>query len=276
MEIELPMMIENNTKLYFAYCTNSSWKTPIVLDYENVDYGSLEVIFDDSYYMNPKYEEWFEKTVENSDFDYELVQYYDESFTIYGEVEEYTFQFETEYSFENDFNNTQIFKIIGLSPTFEETFIEDGADFGVVFNPVTNEITITDKNWNPVEEVGILNNFDLITPILNFSFGPVSSYSEIILSDTFNETYLTDIEDTFYDYLTISFCYSEISGDILFEDGIGDEMYAFESIDYTRNLNTGGSDYILSGYDSSLFINFEMFEDPFNIVYEVSYYFSII
>ncbi|GAI40168.1 unnamed protein product, partial [marine sediment metagenome] len=151
-----------------------------------------------------------------------------------------------------------------LSPTFETEVIENGTEYEVFFNPLTYEITINDLN--PLD--GLLNKFDLISAVLNYSYGPTSSYSEIKLSKSFNETYLSDIEDSFYDYLTISFSYSEISGEILFEDGIEDEMYAFESIDYTRNPNTGGSDHILDGYDSTLFINFEMFEDPFNIVYE--------
>ncbi len=265
MEIELPMMVENNTKLYFAYCTNNSWKTPLGLNYNNIDFGSLEVIFDDSYYMSPKYEEWFGETVENSVFDYEFVQYYDESFTVYTEVDEYTYHFETKYSFEEDFNNTQVFKIVGLSPTFNETKIENGTEYEVIFDKISNNITITDLNVND----GLLNKFDLITVILNFSFGPVSSYSEIVLSDNFNETFLTNIEDTFYDYLTISFSYFEGGGDVLFEDGIESPLIAFESIDYTRNPNIGNSDYVLSGYeDSTIYINFEEFQDDFNVVFE--------
>ncbi|MBA7506036.1 hypothetical protein ES706_04716 [subsurface metagenome] len=106
MEIELPMNVEPNTNIYFSYCTNESWQTPIILDYENINMSSLDIIYEDVYYMIPKYEGWFGEVYENSDYDYVLTQYYGESFIIYPESEYYIHKFDLDYSLEDDFNST--------------------------------------------------------------------------------------------------------------------------------------------------------------------------
>ena len=266
-QIELPMMAEPNTSLYIEYCKEDSWQTPIQMDYENVDFNSIEIIYDYDYLLTPRYEDWYAEIVENSHYDYEVVQYYEESFKVYSEQVNYTYHFETDYSLADDFTNAELYKVVGLSPAFEETIIKnDSIEYNITFDLDSNKITITDLN----PENGLLNYFDLITVIINFSAGPVSSSSEVILSQTFNQTYLSIPEETFYDYLTISFLYSVESGEEIFatdSDTLTSTGSPFEAIDFTRNLILSTSNK-LHGYDSGLFINFELYEDDSNIIYE--------
>ncbi|MHA1439471.1 MAG: hypothetical protein ACTSPD_18025 [Promethearchaeota archaeon] len=265
-QIELPMTADPRTELYFEYCTQDSWKTPISLDYGNIDFSSLEVIFDLEHFLTPKYEKWYDITVENANYDYKIVQYYEESFSVYSAANEYTYEFELEYDLRDDFKNLSLYSVVGLTPTFEDCVIrDDGVNYEINLDLINKSITIIDKN----PEDGSLSKFDLITVIFNFSNGPISSRSEIILSDEFREKYLSDAESTFYSYLSISFQYAVMEGDILFYEDyetITTEMTSFESIGYTRN-DVLGSNFKIPGYDSELFINFRLYYDDSNVIY---------
>ncbi|MHA1279895.1 MAG: hypothetical protein ACTSQ8_22060, partial [Candidatus Helarchaeota archaeon] len=265
-QIELPMTADPRTELYFEYCTQDSWKTPISLDYGNIDFSSLEVIFDLEHFLTPKYEKWYDITVENANYDYKIVQYYEESFSVYSAANKYTYEFELEYDLRDDFKNLSLYSVVGLTPTFEDCVIrDDGVNYEINLDLINKSITIIDKN----PEDGSLSKFDLITVIFNFSNGPISSRSEIILSDEFREKYLSDAESTFYSYLSISFQYAVMEGDILFYEDyetITTEMTSFESIDYTRN-DVLGSNFKIPGYDSELFINFRLYYDDSNVIY---------
>ncbi|GAH52756.1 unnamed protein product, partial [marine sediment metagenome] len=98
-----------------------------------------------------------------------------ESFIIYPESEYYIHKFDLDYSLVDDFNSTQVFKIIGLSPTFEQTVLNATENYIIEFYPSTNEIKITDGEWSGSE--GRLNDFDSIAVFLNFSFGPLQIWT---------------------------------------------------------------------------------------------------
>ncbi|GAH54434.1 unnamed protein product, partial [marine sediment metagenome] len=117
-------MVAPNSQLYFEYCTEESWTSPISVGYENVDYSSMQVVYDYDYLLTPRYDDWYGNLIENSDYDYELVQFYSESFTVYNEASNYIHTFETEYNFEQDFRNLSLHKIVGLYANFTEVFIE--------------------------------------------------------------------------------------------------------------------------------------------------------
>ena len=261
-------MIAPDSTLYFEYCTEESWTSPISIDYERVDYSSLEVVYDYDYLLKPRYDDWYGEIIENSDFDYEIIQYYSESFTVYDNASEYTHTFEIDYDFDRDFVNLSLFKIVGLYANFTEKFIEDDqVNFSVNINFLNKQITITDLDPSD----GTLNSFDLITIVLNFTCGPISTSSQIILSQHFNSSFLEDMEETFYDSLSISFDHSARSGIYLFDersDEITSELTSFTSIDYTRNTHLSNNNELTGFGDTVLFEEFIVFYDPYNVIYE--------
>ncbi|KKM19842.1 hypothetical protein LCGC14_1651530 [marine sediment metagenome] len=92
-----------------------------------------------------------------------------------------------------------------LKPTLEEfEIIDDNFNYDIDFDPANNQITITDLILGD----GDLDDFDVITVILSHAYGPLSTFSEIQLTQSFHDAYISDAEDTFYDYLSISFDYS--------------------------------------------------------------------
>ncbi|MHA2101048.1 MAG: hypothetical protein ACW99A_20450, partial [Candidatus Kariarchaeaceae archaeon] len=265
MQIELPAIIEPNTTLFFEYCTNSSWKTPIQLDYQNV--GNIDLIYNYNYLLTPRYEEWYGEIVENNEYDYEAVFYYSESFSVYESVSTYSYQFEVDYDFTQDFINLSLYEIVGLYANFSSTFIENNSiDYTISFDLTNKNITITDLN----SADGLLNQFDLITVIVNYSYGPLSSRTEIVLSNQFNQSYLFNIEDTFYDYLTCYFDYQVIEPSALFFENsklITSDATSFNSIDFTRNDDLSVSNRLSRYNESELYLNFEIFEDPYHVMY---------
>jgi len=268
MEIELPHVIRPNTTLYFEYCSNVSWSNAIDLEYENANFESFELIYNYEYLLTPRFEEWYGELIENSDYDYEIEQFYSENFVVYTETNEYTYSFELEYDFDQDFLNLSLFRIVGLYANFSEKFIDDDStNYSVNFDVSAKTITITDL----ISTDGLLNEFDAITVVLNFTHGPVSTKTKLYLSDSFNQSYLTNLENSFYDYLSGSFEYSVNAGDYLLverAETIASDSTSFTSIDYTRNSELS-SNKVLKGYTTSaLFDNFELYLDPYNVIYE--------
>ncbi len=267
-QVELPLMVGANKDIYFAYSTSTSWQTPITLDYENVDMGTINTVFDYDYLLDPRFEKWDDIIHENTEFDYELTQYYTESFTAYTpSATQYTHQYDIDYSFVEDFTNLGVYKVIGLTPTFEDIEIfNDGSNYNWNFDPVNQEFFIIDL----IPGDGNLTDFDVITVILSFSHGPISTYSEIVLSQSFHDAYITDAEDTFFDYLSISFGFSTISGKGIFAEDtqtITSDWTSFEAIDFNRNPDISSSN-LLNNPESKMFIDFQVFADPFNVIYE--------
>ncbi|KKM54907.1 hypothetical protein LCGC14_1553060, partial [marine sediment metagenome] len=106
--------------------------------------------------------------------------------------------------------------------------------------------------------------------ILNFSYGPISTRTHILLSSLFNQTYLTQIEYSFYDYLTFYFDYSvNLLTPLFYENSklLTSDGSSFNSIDFTRNTYLSSNNQLLGFNDSKLFINFEVFEDPYHELY---------
>jgi hypothetical protein len=266
-QIELPSTTDSNTELYIEYCTDNSWQTPIRLDYPNIDFGSIEAIYNYNHYLNPQYEKFNDQIITNSIYDYKMVQYYQESFRVYANISSYTYYFQLEESLEKDFVNLALFQVIGLNATFGETEINnDNINYRIKFNITAKTITITDLN--PAD--GNLNQFDLIMVMFNFTAGPISSSTEIILSSEFYNKYLSNPEDTFHNIISVNFQYSQASGDILFNEDsqiITSDTTSFIPIDFSRNSVINPSQRVI-GYGSTLFDNFELYEDPFNQILE--------
>ncbi|GAH24884.1 unnamed protein product, partial [marine sediment metagenome] len=277
MEFQEPLIIEPNKTLYFEYVVNISWTEPIRVEVENIDLSSIRVIYDYNYLLKPEHYDWYaqlysmEHSYENIAYsfkeepEYRVVQYYYEAFTVYENVAQYTHTFDIgDLSFEVDFVNLSVYKIIGLTPTLDFEILSDNDDFSIEFNTTSNQLTITDNASN-----GLLDSFDQITVILNYSYGPISSYSEIYLLEQFNQTYLTDFEKTFYNYVDLDYQYSAKSGTALFAEGsstITSDATSFESIDYCRNPDMSNINKLI-GYDSELFDNFEIYLDDSSVLY---------
>ncbi len=279
MEFQEPLIIEPNKTLYIEYVTNTSWAEPILIDVENVDLSSIRMIYDYNYLLKPEHYDWYSNLfgVDHSyesisyslkdETEYEVVQYYYEEFTVYSNSSQYIHTFDIgDLIFEDDFVNISLYKVIGLTTTFGTEILNDNADFTVVFNESTNELNITDLN----SADGLLDTFDQIMAIVNFSYGPISKYSEIYMKDTFNLTYLSDIKDTFYNYLEVDYQYSAESGSVLFSESsesITSETTLLEPIDYNRNPDMSNANKKLIGYTSELYDHFEIYKDESSIIY---------
>ncbi|TXT60424.1 MAG: hypothetical protein BAJALOKI3v1_910001, partial [Promethearchaeota archaeon] len=98
--------------------------------------------------------------------------------------------------------------MVGLTQTFEDEILTENENFTITLDEFSNQITITDL----YVQDGLLDVFDQITVILNYSYAPLSSYSELKLLGAFNHTYLADFEESFYSQLEIEFNYVEDSG----------------------------------------------------------------
>ncbi|KKN14777.1 hypothetical protein LCGC14_0992710, partial [marine sediment metagenome] len=268
-QMKLPLIIEPNSQLSFSYVSQDSWQNPILFEDEDIDISSLEIMFDYETYLTPRFEFWGDTVYEKTTYDYQVIQYYSESFTVYSvsEGSDYTHIFDPEdYSFIDDFTNLQLFKVIGLKPTMETVEIITDGDNTVSFNINTQQIQITDSDG----QNGDLNDFDLITVILSYSYGPISSFSEVKLDQSFHDSYISDSEATFYDHLTITYSYSALLGEDLLDqnsDAITSGATSFKYIPFNRNplVSTANT---LNNQDSELYIEFEMFSDPFDVIYE--------
>ncbi|MFW9874256.1 MAG: hypothetical protein ACFFG0_14215, partial [Candidatus Thorarchaeota archaeon] len=275
MEFEEPLITDPNKTLFFEYSTNTSWSESIRIEEENIDLQSIRVTYDYNYLLKPEYYDWYieQFSIEHSyesiaysfkeDSEYEVVQYYYESFTVYSEVSQYAHNFEIgNYSFEADFVNLSLYKVIGLTPALESEIMTNNVNYTIQFNKTTKTITITDQNGN-------LDRFDQITVILNYSYGPISSYTEIFLLNQFNQTYLAEPKDTFYNYIDIDYRYRTESGTVLFIESsemLSSDLTSFTSIDYCRNPDIGTNNR-LNAYGSELFDNFEVYYDESSIMY---------
>ena len=89
-----------------------------------------------------------------------------------------------------------MYNIVGLYPNYTQVFIkDDDINYDITFNLTAKNITIFDLDASD----GLLNQFDSITVILNFTLGPVSTLTQLSLSNHFNQSFITDMEATFYD-----------------------------------------------------------------------------
>ncbi|KKN39526.1 hypothetical protein LCGC14_0742520 [marine sediment metagenome] len=267
LEFELPLIIEPETKLYFEYSTGTSWSEIYNFNYENLDAGTIEVIHDYESLLKPRYRTVFGSEIENQEYDYELEQFYSESFTIYSSSSEYEHTFDIDYDLQADFADLLLYSIVGLYPNYTQFFIEDDdINYNIVFNPSSKTITITDL----ISGDGLLNQFDSITVILNFTSGPVSTLTQLSLSNNFNQTYITDQEATFNSIIHGSFNYFESFGIYLFTEDystITSDSTSFSSIDFTQNPHLGNSP-ILKGYNEyELYLNYEISENKFDTIY---------
>ncbi|MHA2033097.1 MAG: hypothetical protein ACW99Q_27330, partial [Candidatus Kariarchaeaceae archaeon] len=265
VQVELSPIIEPNTTLYFEYCTNMSWAAPIELDYQNI--ASVDIYYNYGDLLTPRYEEHYGIITENEDYDYELIQFYSESFSVYESANTDSYQFQVNYDFVQDFVNLSLYKIIGLFPNLTTVSIEnDSINYEIDFDITNKNVTITDL----ISTNGLLNQFDLITIILNYSLGPVSTRSQLILSSQFNQTFLQDIENSFHDYVVCYFDYNIASPTGLFFESskiITSDATLFTSIDFTRNPTLGPSGQLLLYNESAMYINYEVFEDPYHVMY---------
>ncbi len=277
MEFEEPLIIEANKTLYFEYVVNTSWSEPIRIEVENIDLDSVRVIYDYNYLLKPEHYDWYIQnynaahSYENiaysfkEEVEYRVVQYYYESFAVYSNISQYTHTFDIgDLSFEDDFVNLSLYKVIGLTPTFDSEILTDNDDYTIEFNETIKTLIITD--WNITN--GYLNVFDQITVILNYSYAPISSYSEIFLLDQFNQTYLANIEETFYTYVDIDYRFLTTTGMLFAESSttIISDLTSFEAIDYCRNPDINDNNKLI-GYGSELFDNFEIYQDESSIIY---------
>ncbi|KKM94115.1 hypothetical protein LCGC14_1201570, partial [marine sediment metagenome] len=116
---------------------------------------------------------------------------------------------------------------------------------------------------------GFLDSFLQLLAILSYSYGPISSYSEIFLLDEFNQAYLTDSKETFYNSVDIDYSHSTKSGKAILAESsasITSDATLFKSIDYSRNLDMSINNKLI-GYGSKLFDNFEIYKDESSIIY---------
>ena len=277
MEFEEPLIVNPNITLYFEYATNTSWAQPILLEVENIDLSSIRVIYDYNYLLKPEFYEWY-SSLYNMDHSYEniaysfkeeseyrVVQYYYEGFTVYTSSSEYTHTFNIgDLSFENDFVNLSLYKVVGITPTLDYEILTDNTNYTITFNKATKELKITDLNSGN----GLLDTFDQITVILNYSCAPISSYTEIYLRKEFNQTYLSDPKDTFYNYVDIDYKYTTTTGVLFAENSaiLTSDTTSFISIDYSRNADMSASNKLI-GYGSELYDNFEIYYDDTSILY---------
>ncbi|KKN17379.1 hypothetical protein LCGC14_0966440, partial [marine sediment metagenome] len=275
MEFEEPLIISPNKTLYFEYSTNTSWTELIRIEEENIDLQSIRLIYDYNYLLKPEYYDWYainfspEHSYENIAYsfkeepEYEVVQYYYEGFSVYKNVSQYTHAFDMgNHSFETDFVNLSIYKVIALTPTLETEILTDNINYTVIFDKTAKTLAITDLN-------SVLNRFDLISVILNYSYGPVSSYTEISLLDGFNQTYLDDPKETFYNNVDIDYRYRAESGTALFAESsttLTSQSTTFESIDYSRNPDISNGNKLTS-YGLEIFDNFNIYYDESSIIY---------
>ena len=210
----------------------SGTEEPIYIDFLNVYNNSIDVVYDDYYWLTPRYEEWYGTRVENTEYDYEVVQYYQEVFTVYdpNQASDYTHEIGMDYSLATDFVNPVIYKVIGLNAMLEETDLTADSEYTITPWFDTNEVQI-ESTYND------LDSFDSIIVMIEYEGGPISHSTAIKLSPNFETTYLGgDDEETFYDYLTIYFEFSSGTGNSLFyEDAssITTDFSSFYSIDYS-------------------------------------------
>ncbi|KKN58657.1 hypothetical protein LCGC14_0549880, partial [marine sediment metagenome] len=263
-----PLVIEPDTELYFEYSTNNSWSDTYNFNYVNLNTGDLEIVYDYNYLLDPHYYTIYDTIFENDVYDYDFEQFYAESFTVYSNATDYSHIFDIDYDFQQDFTNLSLYKVVGLYPNYTQFFIEhDDVNYDVVFNPITKTINITDL----ISGDGVLNQFDSITVILNFTFGPVSSLTQLSLSSNFNQTFLANQEETISNEIYGSFYYFDKAEFYLFAEDystITSSQTSFSSINFTRNAHLGNSP-VLKGYDEyELYLNFELSENPFNVIYE--------
>ncbi|MHA1267750.1 MAG: hypothetical protein ACTSRS_21115 [Candidatus Helarchaeota archaeon] len=277
IEEEDPLIIKPNTTLYFEYFTNTSWKAPIRIEDDNVNLESIIVSYDGRFLLRPEFHDWYQdkhgviNTYEYIAYsftdhdDYEVIQYLVDSFTIHANVSEYTRKIDVgSYSLDEDFDNLSLYKVVGISPTLASINMLNNSNFDITFNLTSGTIKIIDLNLSD----GSLNEFERISVFLNYSFGPISSFTEIYLLDGFNNTFLTDIRDTFYDTIGIDYNYNQNFGEIIFGEissEITSNYTCFKSIDYNRNPDISVN-YSLNGYGSELFDNFEIYEDQSSVV----------
>ncbi|MHA2276000.1 MAG: hypothetical protein ACXAC2_09550, partial [Candidatus Kariarchaeaceae archaeon] len=278
MKFEEPMLIEANKTLYIQYATNTSWSEAIRIEVENIDLQSIRAIYDYNYLLKPEYYDWYgdlygvDHSYENiayslkDEVEYEVVQYYYETFTVYTNIAQYNHTFDIgNFSFSTDFVNLSLQKVIGLTPNFTSEILTDNADYTVVFNEATKNVTITDLNAGN----GLLDSFDHIMVILNYSYGPISSFTEVYLLDQFNQTYLSDPKDTFYNYIDIDYRFSAESGTALLAESaaiIVSDTTSFTSIDYCRNPDVS-SNSKLNNYGTEIFDYFEVYMDESSVIY---------
>jgi len=268
MDIELPALIAPNTTLYFEYCTNNSWSTDFTLHYENIDIDSLDLILNFDYLLDPHYETWYDEIIRNSDYDFDTVQFYSESFKVYNNSDTASYTFETIFDFTVDFLNLSFYEVVATYPNFTFNVLKnDSVNYNIDFDKSSKKITITDL----IAEDGRLNQFDDIVIVLNFTSGPISDKTKISLSSYFNQTYLVDISPTFYDYLIFDFERNSYDPILLFvEDSqtIISDYTSFESIDYTSNVHLGSEQHLRDFNTSLSFTNFKKFSNPYNTIYE--------
>jgi len=277
MEWEEPLMIAPNKSLYFQYCTPSSWTEPIRIDKENIDLESIRVVYQYNNLLRPEHYDWYHNYFKPShsyeniaysfrdEVDYSVTQYYHESFTVYRNASIYTHTFDIgDLNLQEDFINLGLYKIVGLTPTFETEILTNNENYNIHFNKNNNSLTVEN-----IENTG-LNKFDLITVVLNYSHGPISSYSEIELNGYFNETYLQDPMQSFYGHVDIDFNYINPAGQVLFaenSDIITSEITSFIPISYCPNPDISNN-YELMKYQLDIYDKFELYLDDSSVIYE--------
>ncbi|TXT67761.1 MAG: hypothetical protein BAJALOKI1v1_10024 [Promethearchaeota archaeon] len=280
MQFEEELMIDPNHTLYIEYCSNESWKEPIVIEDENVDLTSIWTIYDFIHTLRPQYYNWFidELGYEDNeyslmdDIDYNVTQYLTEQFTVYDNITEYTHQFDIgNYSFTEDYLNLSLSHVVAITPDFEQILLSDNENYTITFNAEGKNITI--ESLHPYS---YLNEFDTISVVLNFSRGPINSFTELYLTEDFFTSqlnYSDDLTSTFYD--TINIYYETFSqgfdGEILFMESssiITSEDTLFTPISYSSFNAITDQRWVLMNYYSGNFDNFKLYYDDSSIFYQ--------
>ncbi|MBD3211146.1 MAG: hypothetical protein GF311_00955, partial [Candidatus Lokiarchaeota archaeon] len=278
MGFEEPLMVAPNETLYFEYCTNASWAEPIRIDQPNIDLNSIRAVYDYNYLLKPEHYDWYSEMFgytndyENIAYsfkeedEYSITQFYTESFEIYEDISVYEHHFDLgDLCLSEDFVNLTLDRVIGRTPTFEVETLNNNENYTLTFCPEMNSLTIEDLE--PLD--GSLQIFDQISIYLNYSYAPVSTYSELTLLPAFNSTFLTDPEETFYNHLNIDYSYLSESGEVLFaesSDMIGGDHTSFESISYSPNPSLS-TNHVLDHYGTELYDNFNTYYDESVIIY---------
>ncbi|MHA1279520.1 MAG: hypothetical protein ACTSQ8_20150 [Candidatus Helarchaeota archaeon] len=277
MTFEEPLIIAPNKTLYFEYATNASWMEPIIIEENNIDLSSIIITYDFGYLLKPEFYDWYVKERGIPFFyeyfaysfddttDYKVVQYLVDSFTVYSNETTFTHAIDVEsYSLSNDFANLSLYQVVGVTQEFNSVMMLNNSGFDINFNATAGTITISDLNSSN----GLLNEFARITVILNFSCGPISSYTEIKLLKGFNDTFLSDQEESFYNSLEINYKYLKRTGEQIFSEPFSmmtSNNTSFKAINFNRNPDVSDN-FTLKNYGSRLFDNFKIYEDESSII----------
>ncbi|MFX1395405.1 MAG: hypothetical protein ACFFAS_00005, partial [Promethearchaeota archaeon] len=272
---EFPAIIEPNGTLFVEYCTNDSWSTPIVLEDDNIDVESASVVYDYSEVLDPNFETWFGSVRYNGMYHYEISQYLQHVVAPHVVLEQGSQQlFSTtldlgNFTLAQNFTNPSIYKITGSFANLTEITLAENnvpsAGYSFTIDYASNTINISSDGSIP--EIVPLSEFDAITIVLRFDYGPRSTYTTLSLTEDFRLEYLKGREaESFESRLMVSYVRPDELGNAVFwetSDEITSDRTQFRAVPFSRAV----SGCELADYDSLSYLNYEVFEDDSNVIY---------